>query len=206
MQLNRYPVSCAALTGSSSQARVGKNSSLAIDSALALHEMSCSLCSWQNNCVKIADNMAWIFSGTSLAQKSGSTLVQRRLSMKKVHLLMLATVFTAALLGIGVQKPLFAQATPGQPANLDEQQLRSFAKVYVQVEKLRETYAPRAKEATGPEEGKQIQQEAQSEFQKVLTKEGLTEESYTKIFQVASADQDVRKKVLQMIAEEKGKS
>ena len=126
--------------------------------------------------------------------------------MKKVNLMMLATVFTAVLLGTGVQKPLFAQATPGQPANLDEQQLRSFAKVYVQVEKLRETYAPRAKEASGPEEGKQIQQEVQSEFQKVLTKEGLTEESYTKIFQVASADQDVRKKVLQMIAKEKGKS
>jgi hypothetical protein len=44
MQLNRYSVSCAALTGSSSQARVEKNSSLAIDSALSLHEMSCSLC------------------------------------------------------------------------------------------------------------------------------------------------------------------
>jgi len=126
--------------------------------------------------------------------------------MKKVHLLMLAAVFTTTLLGIGIHKPLFAQTTPQQPANLDEQQLRSFAKVYVQVEKIRETYEPRAKEASGPEEGKQIQQEAQSEFQKVLTKEGLTEESYTKIFQVARADQDVRKKVLQMIAEEKGKS
>jgi Domain of unknown function (DUF4168) len=126
--------------------------------------------------------------------------------MKKVHALMLAAVFTTALLGIAIHRPLFAQTTPGQPANLDEQQLRSFAKVYVQVEKIRETYEPRAKQASGPEEGKQIQQEAQSEFQKVLTKEGLTEESYTKIFQVARADEDLRKKVLQMIAEEKGKS
>jgi len=40
----------------------------------------------------------------------------------------------------------------------------------------------------------------------VLTKEGLTEESYTKIFEVARADQDVRKKILQMIGEEKAKS
>jgi uncharacterized protein DUF4168 len=126
--------------------------------------------------------------------------------MKKIHPLMLAAVFTTVLLGIGIHKPLLAQTTPGQPANLDEQQLRSFAKVYVQVEKIRETYEPRAKGASGPEEGKQIQQEAQSEFQKVLTKEGLTEENYTKIFQVARADEGVRKKVLQMIAEEKGKS
>ena len=105
-----------------------------------------------------------------------------------------------------VAKPLFAQVVPNQKAEIDDQQLRNFAKVYVQVEKIRQEYEPRAKEATGPEEGKQIQQEAQSKFQQVLTKEGLTEESYTKIFEVARADQDVRKKILQMIGEEKAKS
>ena len=39
-----------------------------------------------------------------------------------------------------------------------------------------------------------------------LTKEGLTEENYTKIFEVARADQDLRKKILQMIGEERAKS
>jgi flagellar motor protein MotB len=125
--------------------------------------------------------------------------------MKRVSLKTLATIFVSAFLMVVVAKPLVAQVAP-KPQELDEKQLRSFAKVYVQVEKIRQEYEPRAKEATGPEEGKQIQQEAQSKFQQVLTKEGLTEESYTKIFEVARADQDVRKKILQMIGEEKAKS
>ena len=125
--------------------------------------------------------------------------------MKRVSLKTLATIFVSAFLMVVVAKPLVAQVAP-KPQELDEKQLRSFAKVYVQVEKIRQEYEPRAKEATGPEEGKQIQQEAQSKFQQVLTKEGLTEESYTKIFEVARADQDVRKKILQLIGEEKAKS
>jgi hypothetical protein len=125
--------------------------------------------------------------------------------MKRVSLKTLATIFVSAFLMVVVAKPLVAQVAP-KPQELDEKQLRSFAKVYVQVEKIRQEYEPRAKEASGPEEGKQIQQEAQSKFQQVLTKEGLSEESYTKIFEVARADQDVRKKILQMIGEEKAKS
>ena len=125
--------------------------------------------------------------------------------MKRVSLKTLATIFVSAFLMVVVAKPLVAQVAP-KPQELDEKQLRSFAKVYVQVEKIRQEYEPRAKEASGPEEGKQIQQEAQSKFQQVLRKEGLSEESYTKIFEVARADQDVRKKILQMISEEKAKS
>ena len=125
--------------------------------------------------------------------------------MKRVSLKTLATIFVSAFLMVVVAKPLVAQVAP-KPQELDEKQLRSFAKVYVQVEKIRQEYEPRAKEASGPEEGKQIQQEAQSKFQQVLTKEGLSEESYVQIFEVARADQDVRKKILQMIGEEKAKS
>ena len=125
--------------------------------------------------------------------------------MKRVSLKTLATIFVSAFLMVVVAKPLVAQVAP-KPQELDEKQLRSFAKVYVQVEKIRQEYEPRAKEASGPEEGKQTQQEAQSKFQQVLTKEGLSEENYTKIFEVARADQDVRKKILQMIGEEKAKS
>jgi len=125
--------------------------------------------------------------------------------MKRVSLKALATIFVSAFLMVVVAKPLVAQVAP-KPQELDEKQLRSFAKVYVQVEKIRQEYEPRAKEASGPEEGKQMQQEAQSKFQQVLTKEGLSEESYVQIFEVARADQDLRKKILQMIGEEKAKS
>jgi Domain of unknown function (DUF4168) len=124
-----------------------------------------------------------------------------RISVKAV-----ATIAIAGLLTVVAPMQLIAQVTPAQPSGADDQQLRNFAKVYVQVEKIRETYEPRAKAASGPDEGKQIQQEAQSKFKEALTKEGLSEESFTQIFDMARADEGVRKKVLQMIAEERSKS
>jgi len=125
--------------------------------------------------------------------------------MNKISL-SLAILFTGLLSGFSVPRAIFAQVVPGQAAQVDDQQLRNFAKVYVQVEKIRQEYEPRAKQAANPDEGKQIQQEAQSKFRDALTKEGLSEENYSQIFEVARADQGVRKKVLQMIAEERAKS
>ena len=125
--------------------------------------------------------------------------------MKRIQLLVLAVVFVAGTVSI-VPRALFAQTGPTQAANTDDQHLRNFAKVYVQVEKIRQEYEPRAKGAANPDEGKQIQEEAKTKFRDALTKEGMTEENYSQIVQVARADEGVRKKVLQMIAEERAKS
>ncbi|HJU62177.1 MAG TPA: DUF4168 domain-containing protein, partial [Candidatus Binatia bacterium] len=74
------------------------------------------------------------------------------------------------------------------------------------VEKIRQAYEPRLKEAKNPEESKQIQNEAASKMQGALTKEGLTEESYTQIFEVARSDEGLRKKLIELINEERQKS
>lgn len=126
--------------------------------------------------------------------------------MDRINVKALAMIAIAVFLTAVAPMQLGAQVTPAQPSATDDQQLRNFAKVYVQVEKIRETYEPRARAASGPEEGKQIQQEAQSKFHEALIKEGLNEESFTQIFDLARADEGVRKRVLQMIAEERGKS
>jgi hypothetical protein len=90
--------------------------------------------------------------------------------------------------------------------DVSETQLRAFAKVYVEVEKIRQAYEPRLKEAKNPEEGKEIQNEAVSKMKGALTKEGLNEESYTQIFEIARADEGLRKKLVELINEERQKS
>ena len=126
--------------------------------------------------------------------------------MKMLSMKAVSTIFIARVLIVPFSKQVFSQNVPKQQTNVNDEQLKSFAKVYVQVEKIRQTYEPRVKEAPGPDEGKQIQQEAQSKFQEVLTKEGLSEENYTQIIEMARADDSLRKKVLQMIVEERNKS
>ena len=126
--------------------------------------------------------------------------------MQIASLKTVAAIFVAGFLILPFAKQGSAQETPKQQLNVSETQLRAFAKVYVEVEKLRQVYEPRLKEAKNPEEGKQIQKEAASKMQGALTKEGLTEESYTQIFEVARADEGLRKKLVEFINEERQKS
>jgi uncharacterized protein YggE len=114
-----------------------------------------------------------------------------------------AAIFVAGFLILPFAKQARAQESPKQHMNVSETQLKAFAKVYAEVEKIRRGYEPRLKEAKNPEEGKQIQSEALSKMQAALTKEGLTEESYTHIFEIARADEGLRKKLIEFINEER---
>ena len=116
-----------------------------------------------------------------------------------------AAIFVAGFLILPFAKQGRAQESP-QPTNVSEAQMRAFAKVYVEVEKIRQAYEPRLKEAKNPEEGKQIQSEALSKMQGAITKEGLTGESYTQIVEIARADEGLRKKLVELINEERQKS
>jgi len=123
--------------------------------------------------------------------------------MQRASLKTAAVIFVASFLILPFAKQVQAQESPKQQMNVNETQLRAFAKVYVEVEKIRQAYEPRLKEAKNPEEGKQIQTEAVSKMQGALTKEGLTEESYRQIFEVARADKGFRKKLIEFINEER---
>jgi hypothetical protein len=117
-----------------------------------------------------------------------------------------AASFVVGFLILSFSKQVPAQELPKQQLNVSEPQLRAFAKVYVEVEKIRQMYEPRLKEAKNPDEGKQIESEAVSKMQGALTKEGLTEESYGQIFEIARADESLRKRIIGFINEEKQKS
>lgn len=123
--------------------------------------------------------------------------------MQIARLKAVAAIFVAGFLILPFAKQGWAQESPKQPMNVSETQLRAFAKVYAEVEKIRQAYEPRLKEAKNPEEGKQLQKEALSKMQGALTKQGLTEESYTQIFEIARADEGLRKKLIEFINEER---
>ena len=117
------------------------------------------------------------------------------------NLKIIAAVFVALLIF-----PFAKQARSQEQPNVNETQLKSFAKVYVEVEKIRQAYEPRLKEAKNAEEGKQIEAEAMSKMEGALTKEGLTADSYSQIFEIARADQGLREKLIELINEERRKS
>ena len=126
--------------------------------------------------------------------------------MQIASLKTVAAIFVAGFLILPLAKQGRAQESPKQQLSVSETQLRAFAKVYVEVEKIRQAYEPRLKEAKNAQEGKQIETEAVLKMQGALTEQGLTQESYTQIFEIARADEGLRKKLVELINEERQKS
>jgi len=116
-------------------------------------------------------------------------------------------IFFAAVVALIIVAPAPAQAqgTSSQAASVDDGQLKSFAKVYVQIEKIRETYAPQLKETQDPQKGTEIQLEAKSKIDEALAKEGMTAETYSQTVQIVSADNTLRSKAIELIKQERTK-
>ena len=100
----------------------------------------------------------------------------------------------------------FAQEVPNQQSKIDPTQLKSFARVYVEFEKIRDTYEPRLNKAQGDQETEAIQKEAKVKIDEALAKEGLSRETYSQIINTLNTDGELRAKAMQLIDEERKKS
>ena len=102
--------------------------------------------------------------------------------------------------------PIFAQDVPNQQSEIDPSQLKSFARVYVEFEKIRDTYEPRLSKAQGEQEAQVIQKEAGAKIDEALAKEGLSRETYRQIINTLNANNELRAKAMQLIDEARKKS
>src|SRR5262245_37726290 len=110
-------------------------------------------------------------------------------------------------LGMGpIANPIFAQELPNQQSKIDPAQLKPFVRVYVEFEKIRDTYEPRLSKAQGEQEAQVIQKEAGAKVDEALAKEGLSRETYSQILNTLNADNELRAKAMQLIDEERKKS
>ena len=117
-------------------------------------------------------------------------------------------IFFLAVLFLVIRMPerTHAQENPNrQAATVDEEKLRSFAKVYVQVEKIRQTYGPQLKETQDPQKNMEIQKEAKSKIDHALAQEGMTVESYSQVVQTVNGNDELRKKAMEFIGQERTK-
>ena len=103
-----------------------------------------------------------------------------------------------------VGKTIFAQELPNQ--QIGPTQLKSFARVYVEFEKIRDAYEPRLNKAQGDQETQVLQKEAGAKIDEALAKEGLSRETYSQIINTLNTDSELRAKAMQLIDEERKKS
>jgi Domain of unknown function (DUF4168) len=115
---------------------------------------------------------------------------------------MIAAIFMLAA-SLAVFSSALAQQTPNKGTTIEEPQLRSFAKAYVEVQKIRAFYEPQLGTAQDPQKSSEIEHEARSKITEAIGKEGLTLDSYSRIVQTANADESLRKRIIELINEEK---
>jgi hypothetical protein len=113
-------------------------------------------------------------------------------------------ILIAGLSTSPVGKAIFAQEPPNQ--QIGPTQLKSFARVYVEFEKIRDAYEPRLNKAQGDQETQVLQKEAGAKIDEALAKEGLSRETYSQIINTLNTDSELRAKAMQLIDEERKKS
>ena len=86
-----------------------------------------------------------------------------------------------------------------QPSAVGDKELRSFAKSYIEFHKIRMEYEPALNKASDPQERNKLEQDAVAKFGKAGEKQGLTLESYFRIFQTVNANETVREKALKLM-------
>lgn len=86
---------------------------------------------------------------------------------------------------------------------LNDKELGFFVKVYVKTQKLRQEYEASIEVAQDSKEKERVQQDTATKLEKVLRDQGLNVESYNRVFAVANADEELRRKALKLIDAER---
>lgn len=128
--------------------------------------------------------------------------------MKKLRSIIYLVLMAFAGLALSSTAAIQAQENstkqgPSQPTEVGDKELRSFAKSYIEFHKIRMEYEPALNKASDPQEKNKLEQEAVAKFGKAVEKQGLTLESYFRIFQTVNANDAIREKALKLIEEER---
>ena len=128
--------------------------------------------------------------------------------MKKLLSIIYLVIMAFAGLALSSTAAIQAQENstnqrPSQPTEVGDKELRSFAKSYIEFHKIRMEYEPALNKAYDQQEKNKLEQEAVAKFGKAVEKQGLTLESYFRIFQTVNANDAIRQKALKLIEEER---
>ena len=119
------------------------------------------------------------------------------------HKILMALVISAPLAAGSISLAQQPVRPLDKQAQVSDSELRTFAKVYTEYQNVVRQYEPKLRNAKDATTRKKIQDEANARLGKILSKEHMTADDYNRIFKRVNADENLRKKVLAMVAEER---
>lgn len=108
-----------------------------------------------------------------------------------------------ALLLVFVSSSALAQ---GKSTQISDKELAAFAKAYAEVQRIRSQYEPSLQKSKDAKESERLQQEANAKLKKTLDKQGLSVDRYNRIYAAVNSSEELRRKALKMVEQERRKS
>lgn len=102
-----------------------------------------------------------------------------------------------------------AQSSAGpqqSAAQINDRELRAFARAYVETQNIRRKYEPPIEKSSDPDRTRRLHQSANEELKSALARNDLTVEQYNRIFARVNSDKQLREKILEMVEEERKSS
>jgi hypothetical protein len=113
------------------------------------------------------------------------------------------SLLSIAALGVAQETP---KAQTDKQEKINDAELRAFVKAYVENQRIRQQYEPSLMDNKDPQKGQQLQDRANEELKKSLAKQNLTIEKYNSIYNQINSDEELRKKALKLVEEERKKT
>ncbi len=95
------------------------------------------------------------------------------------------------------------QSQPQPQESVSDKELQSFAKAYVEVQKIQESHQASLKNTQDPTQVQKLQEKASVEMAKAVEKQGFTPETYTQMLVAVNGDSELSKKALDLIKKER---
>ncbi|HEX9442989.1 MAG TPA: DUF4168 domain-containing protein [Candidatus Binatia bacterium] len=119
--------------------------------------------------------------------------------------------FGAALVAAGLPSAPPADAGPSSAAaaaekEISDKDLQKFAKAYVEYRRIKETYETRMNKVPDAKAREKIQREGDAKVNQALARQGLTSDSYSRLFTAVNGNERLRQKALKYIEEERKRS
>lgn len=106
---------------------------------------------------------------------------------------------------MSAQEPA-SQAPASNSSPVTDTDLRAFAGAYVEYHKIRQVYEAQLDKIQDPKEKEKTQREGDVKVRQALEKQKLTPESYNRLFTAINGNEQLRRKAITLINEERNRS
>ena len=115
----------------------------------------------------------------------------------------LTSISLAAVLTLVVCAGSAVRSAAGEELVIEPPALRSFAKAYLAVEQIRQSYLSKLGDTDDIEQSRSVEAEAQAKIREAIANEGLTPENYREIVKTANGNDGLRVQLIQMIDQQR---